>query len=68
MKKEERRKKWLDANRPSHGRTKALAHLFHTPARRTVIRPAVRCQATKKNEIQLEVVKGKLNQCIHLAH
>ena len=29
MKKEERRKKWLDANRPSHGRTWELLR-FHS--------------------------------------
>jgi hypothetical protein len=40
--------------RASSIRTKALTHLFHTPAHNG--RPAVRCQATRKNEIKLEVV------------
>ena len=42
----------LAIQRASSIRTKALTHLFHTPAHNG--RPAVRCQATRKNEIKLE--------------
>jgi hypothetical protein len=46
---------------PSH------SSIYSTLPRRTVIRPPVRCQAKRKNEIQLEVANRRLNRCIHFA-
>ena len=42
--------------------------IYSTLPRTTVIRPAVRCQATSRNEIKLEGVNGGPIKCIHLAH
>jgi hypothetical protein len=47
----------LAIQRASSVRTKALA-IYSTIPRTTVIRPAVRCQATSRNEIKLEGVNG----------
>ena len=41
--------------------------IYSTLPRTTVIRPAVRCQATSRNEIKLEGVNGGPIKCIHLA-
>ena len=42
--------------------------IYSTVPLTTVIRPAVRCQATSRNEIKLEGVNGGPIKCIHLAH